>query len=349
MGLVTMASLESTQTYQTQHELGFDLIRSVAIFLVICLHVSGVGFANYFSSSWAAVNAYESFSRVCVPLFFILSGALLLDKRESLQQLGRRISKIVIASAAWSAIFIAWERRHGSNISFFRMIEAPVAFHLWYCYTIIGAYLFLPVMRAVAQYLNIYSHLFIIGCWVLSVSGVDLLNQFAHITVGLDLKYYQSYFGFFLIGNLLIKTRKFQSRWVTLFAVGWILMVLGTYFSTQMLSKLQGQAVGFFYSYYSPFNIFGSIFAFLFLREVGRTISVVRMAQQILKHLSRASFGIYLFHPFALDQLSRRFKIDYQTGSSWIWIPLTSLACLSISWVVVSVIQRIPVLRRICP
>ena len=56
---------------------GLDFTRIVACLMVVVLHVSATGVAE-FSHDWVYFNAYDSLVRACVPLFLMLSGALLL-------------------------------------------------------------------------------------------------------------------------------------------------------------------------------------------------------------------------------------------------------------------------------
>lgn len=88
-----------------------DNARIVAIFAVVLLHVaasvltqSEVGSEN----CWIG-NLYDSFVRWCVPLFLMISGALLLDpkKDENLKSFYlKRASRIFVPTVFWSFFFI---------------------------------------------------------------------------------------------------------------------------------------------------------------------------------------------------------------------------------------------------
>ena len=78
-----------------------DFLRIVAIFMVVYLHTGKYGVQVYAYSTSAIERALGYFfaiitSEVPVPLFFMISGALLLEKEESLSQLfQKRILKIL--------------------------------------------------------------------------------------------------------------------------------------------------------------------------------------------------------------------------------------------------------------
>jgi surface polysaccharide O-acyltransferase-like enzyme len=88
-------------------------------------------------------------------------------------------------------------------------------------------------------------------------------------------------------------------------------------------------------------------FAFILLRE----IQIGDRLYSFLVPLSRASFGIYLAHVIVLAELEKLPFISswFSAGSSVYMIPLLGLLGFFVSFVLVAIIQRIPVLRWIVP
>ena len=63
----------------------FDLLRILATFAVIFLHVSACGFGrDYLSCNWIVSVVYDGMVRWCVPIFVMLSGALFLDMKKKI-------------------------------------------------------------------------------------------------------------------------------------------------------------------------------------------------------------------------------------------------------------------------
>jgi fucose 4-O-acetylase-like acetyltransferase len=90
-----------------------DLIRVVALTAVILLHIAAVPVTHFKDlpiEKWWWANAYDSLARPCIPLFVMLSGALLLTGREWNPGtfVRKRVRKVVIPFVAWSAIYFAW-------------------------------------------------------------------------------------------------------------------------------------------------------------------------------------------------------------------------------------------------
>ncbi|HBA3819164.1 TPA: acyltransferase family protein, partial [Escherichia coli] len=61
-----------------------NLIKLVACIMVIIVHVSAINISNISSPLWDVSNLLNSLSRICVPLFFMVSGALLIRNDISL-------------------------------------------------------------------------------------------------------------------------------------------------------------------------------------------------------------------------------------------------------------------------
>lgn len=81
--------------------IAFDGLRILAAFAVVVLHTAAPLFLNSYSSSdWAVVNMYESLVRWSVPVFFMISGALFLNKGKEVnigRLYGKNIFRILFA------------------------------------------------------------------------------------------------------------------------------------------------------------------------------------------------------------------------------------------------------------
>lgn len=127
---------------------GLDLLRVYAAFVVVMLHVAAQGF-YVIQPYWKTAVVYNAVGRVAVPLFFMISGAVMLPREESLRETGRRIfRRILCPYVAWSVIYslysgslsdggIVW-----SNI----FLQAPF-FHLPFMFQLLMLYLALPLLR----------------------------------------------------------------------------------------------------------------------------------------------------------------------------------------------------------
>ena len=88
-----------------------ELIRMASFVLVIAIHVS-----NYFCRAYGQISdgeylfslVIDTFARVSVPCFFMISGALLLGRDEPLSKHWKRLRRFFLALVVWSVIYYLW-------------------------------------------------------------------------------------------------------------------------------------------------------------------------------------------------------------------------------------------------
>lgn len=124
-----------------------DYIRVIACFLVVLLHVSALQFET-FSPAWPSALVYDSLSRMAVPLFFMLSGFLLLDRETGpLSRFYlRRYVRILLPFVVICIIYYFTPQYAGYDLPAYLLHLAThyVDYHLWYVYALAGLYLTLP-------------------------------------------------------------------------------------------------------------------------------------------------------------------------------------------------------------
>ena len=147
-----------------ERDFSLDVLRVLACFLVILLHV-GVFYyqtkddSNHVvivrDSSAYVVGYMVSWCRTSVPLFFLMSGYLLLPVKMSLGDFfHRRFSRILYPFLFWCVAYaVGYAVIKGSSLTQFltNIMMIPVDYgtrigHLWYVYTLSGLYLLAPII-----------------------------------------------------------------------------------------------------------------------------------------------------------------------------------------------------------
>lgn len=91
-----------------------DCLRVLACFLVILLHVSAeyvIDNIENYNFQFTVGNFFDSMSRICVPLFVMLSGAFLLENpknKDFVNFYKKSIFKIGIPTFVWSLIYVIY-------------------------------------------------------------------------------------------------------------------------------------------------------------------------------------------------------------------------------------------------
>ncbi|MCM1142881.1 MAG: acyltransferase, partial [Muribaculum sp.] len=292
-------------------DLSLDIIRILACFLVVFMH-SPIPSANA-DGPFLAMLSY--FTAPCIGLFFMVSGALLLPVRmDYFTFLKRRLSKVVIPTLVWTAIYLSLNIYYSqSEINILHSI-ASIPFTpqgngvLWFMYTLIGLYLLAPILSSWVTTATDKELKFILFLWAITLL-YPLLKYGVAInpsTTGI-LYYFTGYVGYFLLGYALKSGRlRISIAWPALIAAAGIALLLALkHFNIQ-------------YDFYSLFW-YESIFIaglccsyWILLRKSYRRIMVFGgTATKIVATISNLSFGVYLSHILIMRYILWKAPIIY--------------------------------------
>jgi len=294
-----------------------------------------------------------------VPLFFMISGYLLLPRSESLDDFYRkRILKLLIPFGVWSLAYLGWYcgNHPGTCTPAFAwnlfLVEGTF-YHLWYLYSILGMYLILPVLR-----LMIHPHTdktilwYLIGLWLIFQPILATLNKFWGFRLKLNVPLTTGFVCFLILGYLLGEVGLSRGR-VILSAVIWMIGTLVTIVGTYVLTRRADQFDGFFYDFVSLNVILASAAAFLLLRRISETkLFTSAAAYAAARSLATTTFGIYLVHVLVMELLRGwiPFLQINSTMANAIWsLPLVSSLVFLVSFLIVRLFQKIPILKQIVP
>ena len=121
-------------------------LRNIATFAVILLHVTApfvLKFNKISFASWQLANLLDSMLRFGVPVFVMISGAVLLDRSEPLNIfLGKRLKRIFLPFLFWSIVYFIFI--YAGNFQKFSISQLAqiltdklltgTYYHLWYIY-----------------------------------------------------------------------------------------------------------------------------------------------------------------------------------------------------------------------
>jgi surface polysaccharide O-acyltransferase-like enzyme len=356
-----MALEQSSLQSGPAHIYWIDLVRVVAVFQVVLIHLSYVIFfkEDVFSANWRAANFYDSFSRMSVPLFFMASGALLLGKREPLADFFRkRFVKVGIPTLFWSVAYLLWSVEAYTNgrmspvgvgLSMLKAIyTGNVEIHLWFLYVLIGIYLVLPLLRIFVMAASRRDLTYFVAMWFLATPLLELIQRLSGFQSALVIPVVAGYVGYFVMGYLLAEVN-LGSRGLFLAGLGLIFAVAITYFGTNALSANAAPIDTYFYSYFSPPTVLASVCGFLLLQHFGRNLG---RAGSLVRTVAGTTFGIYLIHIFVVELLrkgSLGFRLYSWQAASIYMIPLTALAVYFLSFLIVFGLQKIPAIKSLVP
>jgi surface polysaccharide O-acyltransferase-like enzyme len=328
-----------------------DGIRLVATLMVLLIHISGKGFPAMVDHWWA-VNVYESVSRICVPLFFMLTGALLLPRKNTVTNVLARVWRVSLALFAWSFIYLIYYKAKGVEFDgwLLLILKKPVAGHLWYLYTLIGAYFFIPVLSSFFVNSSVRLQSLVLFVWFVASSLLPVANRFADAPFfGIDLSFFYIYPAYILAGALIYSHLKVTRGLLMLCFAFWGVSILLTALLTWYFFKGLQVNNETFYEYFSPFVVVGALSAFICIRCLSSYLCGFNgFVRKAIVFFGSSSFGVYLVHPLIIWTFENH-GVDWHFINPWLAIPLMLAGVFSVSVFMVMCIKSIPYIRGIIP
>ena len=187
---------------KSSREYSFDILRVISMVMVIIIHVSNVysrSFGVISNKSFFISLIFNTFSRVSVPIFLMISGALLLNREFNLKKYLKRLFKFIILIVVWDIIYLVWEYLYlgVTYNNLYKLIFEPYRAHLWFLYTILILYALQPILRKILLKSNNIIKIILLIIWILFSTGSMISHTLA--------QYFTlfSYIGFFVLGKYL--------------------------------------------------------------------------------------------------------------------------------------------------
>ncbi|HEX8993193.1 MAG TPA: acyltransferase family protein, partial [Anaerolineales bacterium] len=298
---------------------------------------------------------YGGIARVGVPLFFMLSGFLLLPRMESLRSFyGKRMLKIVVPFIAWSAIYISLECASKPGLCTRDYLLQYVLlkksyFHLWFLYSLIAIYFIVPLLRLMVRPGAGQTFLwYLIVLWVIFQPVRTLMDEFLHWDININAPLTTGFLPYFILGYLLGEMALTRRRLVLAglaFALGSLITVLGTY----LLTRSTGEFNGYFYDYVTIGVMLATAGAFLLLRRLSDVgFFATERFHSFMRWVAGSTFGVYLVHILVLGGLNL-LRINPFMGSAVWSILLVATLVFAIAFLIARLMQKIPIVRILVP
>ena len=365
---------------KNQHIVWLDVVRFIAMFTVVCCHCTDP--FNFYPGTapnigeiklWGAI--YGSVLRPCVPLFVMITGALLLPIRGDASTFyKKRIPRVFYPFLIWSVLYnlFPWitgllglnpqiildffpyageevmQQSFSVSLEYILMIPfnfSILAVHMWYIYLLIGLYLYLPVFSAWVEKASERAKLMFLLAW-----GVTLLLPYYYQFVSnylwgtcswnsFGMLYaFAGFNGYLLLGHYL---KNLEWSLKKTLAIGIPMFAVGyavTFLGFRHITALPeytDEMLELFFTYCSLNVVMMTIPVFMLAKKV--KVNSERM-KKALANLTVCGFGIYMIHYFFTGPSVVLMRaINMPIG---LQIPVAAILAFAVSWGLVWLIYR---------
>jgi surface polysaccharide O-acyltransferase-like enzyme len=345
-----------------------DLIRTFGIILVVLLHASNEYYTTIMQTSlespvyWWSSTIYKSFALPCVPLFVILSGALLLQPSKTNEPirvfLKKRFNRIGLAFIFWSVIYLVWAFLVSQTpVTFDNIVEGTLYslfsgsyYHFWFLYLIAGLYLLTPILRKIVSVKDPKLLKYLILLWFVDVAVVPLIQLITGYSLNDTVFVVGGFIGYFVLGVYLQRVKVSSSILRVLFFLSFIFTIVSTWIMHFHFDSI-GQNY-FFFGYLSVNVILASVTMFMLLSKlpINWSRNVHPLVNRVVHAIGKNTLPIYMFHLIVMETLQRGylgFKLSLTVMNPVIGIPVMTVVTLFITFGLILFMKKVPVLRTL--
>lgn len=336
----------------------FDLLNIVACFCVIYMHCNSTVHAYSNTRVWKESLFVETVAYWAVPIFFMLSGATLMEYREKYDTktyFKKRIFKTFLPFILWN-IFILIEKGvvektiELGNIKFTTLIDmilnSKIESIYWFFIPLFMIYLSIPVLAQLKENLKVLIYMVGIGILTYSILpfGMSIMN--IPFNTNLSFPLTSGYIIFVIVGYILSKIDlSKKSRYLIYF--GGIIGIVIRYGMTYTLSIRDGQLNKMSWGYLNLPSVLLAVAVFTLFKYINwDKLFKTEKIKDIIRKISGASFGIYLIHMLVIRALLHYFGWN---TFGWKWRYGGGVIVYACALTIVLLMKKIPLIKKIVP
>lgn len=304
----------------SKRNFNLDIIRSLAVLFVICVHfLLNTGFYEQPINGipYIICIILRVLFMSCVPLFIILSGTLLIDKKLN-KKYYLSIIRILITYFGCSLVCFIFKNKGFALKEFIsELLSYKAAPYAWYVNFYIGFFLIIPFLNIIYNSLNSKKQKKLLIVTLIFVSIIPSVNIYSVFP-----NYWQGLYPFlyYFLGAYIKEYKNDFSykKSIFIFLSTLVLFSIINYF----LSKGKTFQFGFFSDYgsISTMLISTSIFLFFYKLKLDRTPKIIKRA---FYNVSKASFAMYLVS-YCFDSYLYKYILSYGMERKLLYfIPVT--------------------------
>lgn len=325
-------------------------IRAISCIAVVILHTFFACFGVFDTTDlqYKASLIIRNLMYWAVPCFIMVTGALLLDPKQSIgypKIFKKYIPRMVISLIVFTIIFKITDIILGladPGLASLKDICREVVTgqgwnHMWYLYTMTALYLLIPLVRPFIKHAPRKEILTVIVILTLFLSVIPFITDILNTNSGFYIPVYTIYplyliLGYYVYGNY------FDNQSIVLLSIFGFIVGMSA-FTLLSLNDESLVLKGIINNYSFPLTVFGALGLFMLIMKLNKKI-------RILEFIDQNSFGIYLIHMIPLKVFCIKQIINPYGIGTW-FVFVVAAGVFVISLIITALLRKIPLIRKI--
>ncbi len=351
---------------QQKKKIYLEIIRIISIILVVFNHTGKSGFLLFVNcKSTILYFIYMGMAILCkiaVPLFFMVSGALLLGKEEDYKVLyKKRVLRMVIVLVLFSLLqylYIIYKENSSFELRKFltRIYTSNMVAAYWYLYAYLAFLVMLPLLRKMISAMNNKDFRYLIILNLVIVGVLPILSTFfRHKLISLNSNF-KVYFAisrcifYPIIGYYVdrIPINDIKKKHICFGIAASIIGVIITEgITTYMFKSLSVSKFDFAEYFFKSFMVITTITVFILIKKICDKINFTPIASKIISTIGGLTFGTMLIENIVRENIKPVFAwLDGRMFTMLACI-ISVLCIVTISMMITFVIKLIPGMKKL--
>lgn len=331
-----------------------ECLRVVAMMFVVAVHVAITALSDFsVQQVWEEVLflAIRNLGHFAVPVFFMISGALMLSPKKEIpisklvkKYILRYIGVIAIFGWGFAIIENVFVDKKLSLITFYKgfidMLSGKTWNHMWYMYSLVGVLLIVPILKAIIDRLKKDEVIYICIVGFAFLSIIPLISYYGNFELGIKFPINSIYCIYMLLGywmdSELIMIKEKLCKYMV--AISFILIIVLSYIN------VVGHDVEILVSYTSPLILIYAIGLFGYI--INNKNKITKMSK-ISICLAQNSFGVYIIHMFWINLIYKFIKVNPFEGNALINFVIIYVLVLGLSVILSMIMKKVPIIKAI--
>lgn len=337
--------------------MSLEILRIISCFCVVVSHTNCFAFDNISigQPTWWILVLYHILSKIAVPIFFMISGALYLKKEYSYKEMIRKTFFRLIVPLFIFSIIIYFKRTPtftiDNSIKFIKdFLGNKILGNYWFIYALIGLYLATPFLQKMCKNMNEKDYKYFIIYTVLVIIVFPNLKHYNIISLAPEftIPLISTYVSYYILGNYFInhKINLSKKEEIALIVCTIFTLILGVIMTYVDQAKLQFKE--YYYGNFNTITVFLlTICIIYFILKFFDNKEFGDKSKRLITTFSGATFGVYLSHGILLGHTKFIYIFLERNLNLFLSIVIYQIILTVGLMSIISIIKKIPVIKNI--